>query len=161
MNLKFLKTLLKYNKEIEVIDFDFYKNIDILSNLNKSEIRRLNDIFIPKHYKKDEVIVRENNPFVVLYIVKHGKVKLCMSTSEGETVTNILEPKKHFGEMGIFIDANRLKSAIAIEDTELIAIKKTDFRQFIVNHPGTGIKLLFNLGKTISNELYQVYNMIK
>ena len=161
MIFKKLKAMFRYNKEVEVIDFDFYKSIDILGNLSHNEIKRLDDYMIHKSYKKDEIIFRENHPTVVLYIIKSGRVKVFMNTSDGETIINILESKKHFGEMGIFIDANRLASAVAIEDTELIAIQKTDLKQFIKSNPGTGIKLLFNLGKTISSELYQAYSLMK
>ena len=161
MNLKVLKNMFKYNKDTENIDFEFYQSIDILCNLTKSEIMKLNDLFIYKKYKRGETIFRENHPNPVFYIIKSGKVRLFINLPYEEVTVNDLGAKKHFGEIGIFLETNRITSAVTLEDSELIAVKKSDIKQFIKSNPGTGIKLLYNLGKTISNDLVQVLNNIK
>ena len=162
MNFKFLKTMFKYNKDVyEDIDYDFYKSIDIFYNLSKKEIQKLNDLFVIKTYKKDELIFKEGHPSSVFYIIITGKVKVFMNTENKEIPFFTLYPKNHFGEMGIFLETDRLASAVALEDSQLIAIVKSDFRLFIKSQPGTGIKLLYNLGKTVANELKNVYGQIK
>ena len=153
MKLQYIKSLFKYNKGIEVIDFDFYRSFDILYNLTDNEIKKLHDYFINKNYKKGEMIFTENHPSAVLYIIKSGRVKLYMNFPNQEIIIKAVEAKKHFGETGIFMDVNRVTSAVAMIETDLIAIKKSDFIQFVKSNPGTGIKLLYNLAKSISGEL--------
>ena len=160
MNLKTIRALLRYNKEQEDIDFDFYRDFEMLSGLKDSEIRKLHDYFINKTYRKGEIIFRENHPSAVIYIIKHGKVRLYMNFPNNEVIVRLVEEKKHFGEIGIFIEANRVTSAIAVVDSELIAIKKSDFISFINNNPSTGIKLMYNLGRTVSNELVNALKTI-
>ena len=161
MNLKFLKSVFRYNKDLEIIDYDFYKGIEIFHNLTNNEILKINDMIIHKTYKKDEVIFHENHPHVVLYIIKSGMVKLFLKHHEEDITITDLGAKKHFGEIGLFIEMNRMSSAIATEDTVLLVIKKSDFRQFVKSYPATGIKLLVNLGKAISNDLVHSYSLIR
>jgi CRP-like cAMP-binding protein len=98
---------------------------------------------------------------VVIYIIKSGLVKLYLNSSEDEMHITNLGAKQYFGETGLFIDACRFASAVALEETELIAVTKTDLKQFIKNHPATGIKLLFNFGKSVSTNLINMKKLIK
>jgi len=111
-------------------------------------------MFIDKHYTKDEIIFRENYPSVVIYIVFKGSVKLYTDTSSSEYEVFIgeMKPQMVFGELGIFSEINRQVSAVALEDTHLLAINKTDFINYVKSNPGTGIKLLWNLGRAITRD---------
>jgi CRP-like cAMP-binding protein len=161
MSLEFFKKLFSFNKTEDSIDYDFFKSVTLFSNLTNKEIRLLNDIFIPKLYKKNEVIFRENYPHVVTYIVKSGKIKQFLQLPYEEIHISSIEPRQHFGEIGLFVEADRHVSAIALEDSELIAIKKSDLKQFIMVHPATGIKLLYNFGKSVSLSLIETNKMLK
>ncbi|MCL2063834.1 MAG: cyclic nucleotide-binding domain-containing protein [Candidatus Cloacimonetes bacterium] len=161
MFFKKIKTMFRYNKELDVIDYNFYRSIDILQNLTNNELTKINDIFIHKSYKKGETIFKENHPNALMYIIKSGRVRLHVNLPYEEITISDLEAKKHFGEIGIFLESNRISSAYALDNAELIAINKTEFIQFVKNQPGTGIKLLYNLGKAISNDLLHVFSVIK
>ena len=159
--IDFLKKIYLRLKNSEEIDYDFLKSVDIFSNLSDGEIDKLDEIFLVRHYKKNEIIFRENYPHVVLYIIKSGKVKIYLNLRHEKVTIHDLGSKKHFGEIGFFVETNRIASAIATEDTELIAIKHTDMKQFIKDNPATGIKLLFNLGKSITNDFIEVSKKVK
>jgi CRP-like cAMP-binding protein len=122
--------------------------------LNDTELIQLSDLFIDKHYHRDEIIFRENYPSVVIYIVFSGRIKLHTDSpnTDFEVFIGEMGPQMVFGELGVFTEINRQVSAIALEDTHLLALNKTDFVHYIKSNPGTGIKLLWNLGKIITRD---------
>ena len=156
-----IKNLSKFFKKNEEIDFEFYQKIRIFENLTNKEILKLNDILIEKSYQKDEVIYKENHPQVVIYVVKKGRVNLIVDLPHLQFKVFEIGPKNHFGEIGLFIDTPRIHTAIALEYTELIAIKKSDLKQFILVNPGTGVKLLFNFGKYVALKMLETSKIIR
>jgi CRP/FNR family transcriptional regulator len=159
--IEFLKKLFNFNKTDDTIDYEFFSEVSVTTGLSKKEIRLFNDILIPKVFKKNEIIFRENHPQVVIYIIKTGKVKLYIDLPYEEVHISTVGAKGHFGDIGLFHDSNRLNSAMTLEDTDLFAIKKNDLKQFIVNNPGTGIKLLFNFGKSVADDLIETSKLYR
>ena len=153
MILNFFKK--KGEKDEDSIDIDFFREVSLLKKLTAKEIRRFSNLFITKKFQQNEEIFREHYPHVVFYIIKSGKVKLYHDAVDSgtETLIEVMGSKDIFGELGVFADINRVFSAAALENTELIAINKTDFINFAKNNPGTGIKLMWNLSQLTIKKL--------
>jgi len=161
MGFFFPKKLITHKKKKEEAEFEFFSKVLLLRGLNEKEIMQMNDIFIHKNFNKNEMIYRENHPHVVIYIVKKGRVKQFLYVKNEERYVSFVNATEHFGEVGLFDDIHRLTSAIAMEDCDLIAIKKTDLRQFIMENPTIGIKILGNIGLSITKSLIESINLIK
>jgi len=153
--IKLVKKLLNKGRDDEQIDYEFYKTVDIFNNLSKNEIQKLSELFLMRHFKRGELIFRENYPHVVLYIIKSGEVKLYLSVGKEKITITDLFSKSHFGEIGIFLETNRIVSAVASVDTDLIAIKHSDLKKFIKLNPAAGLKLLYNSGRSLSSDLIE------
>ena len=161
MPVGFIKKLFTFKKDKEVIDYDFYRNVSLFENLTDKEISLIADLSITKLYKQDEMVFKENHPQVVIYIVKTGRVLLHIDLPHLEFKLAVITPSNHFGEIGLFHDVNRISTATAMEDTELIAIKKSDLKHFILQNPATGIKLLYNFGKSVVIRLVETSKLIR
>jgi len=152
------KKLFSKKKTKHQVDFTFLSDVLLFENLSEKELIRISDFFIYKYFTKNETIFKENYPHIVLYIVVVGKVKQYKGL---EYLVSELQPKDMFGGMALFIETNRLFSAVAIEDTTLIAMNKTDLMAFIKSNPATGIKLLWNMGKYLSTDLLSELEALK
>jgi len=161
MKKNFLKCFFKSINTKNDLDYDFYRSVEIFDNLSDKEIQNISSLFIKKYYKKNETIYKENHPQVVVYIVKTGKVSLQIDLPHINFKIFEIPAKIHFGEIGLFLDIPRINTAIALEDTELIAMKKSDIMLFIKANPGTGIKLLYNLGKCVASKYIDTSKLIR
>lgn len=158
--LKFIKKIFNDSEKNES-ENQFIKRVKLFEGLKGKEFRHIAPLLIPKKFKKDEVIFRENYPHVVLYIVKTGQISIYLENNGVPTGLVILKEYEHFGEIGLFgKDVKRAASAKALVDTELYAIKKTDFKEFVKKYPATGVKILYNIGKSISDDLIRSNNEI-
>jgi len=156
-----LKKLLSKKKLAHQVDFTFLKEVPLFRKLTERELTRISDLFIYKSFKADEPIFGEGYPHIVLYIVVTGKVKQYKDSHEFEYLISEIKPKNMFGGLAIFVEQNRMVSAVAIDDTTLIAINKTDLLAFIKSNPATGVKILWNLGKYLSTDLLQELEALK
>jgi len=157
----FFKKLFSRKKAKNQVDFAFLHDVILFDKLSDKELLRISDFFIYKYFKKGEVIFQENYPHIVLYVVVVGRVKQYKGSPDEEYLISDLLPQNMFGGMALFIETNRLFSAVATEDTTLIAINKTDLMAFIKSNPVTGIKLLWNLGKYLSTDLISELEALK
>jgi CRP-like cAMP-binding protein len=162
MILNSIKRLLLKKKIQTEYDFNFFKEMVIFKHFYENEFNDFtSSLFISKKYEKDEMIFKENYPIVVIYIVKSGKIKLYQENDGIRfEITELIE-RTMFGEVSLFIDMQRVYSAVAMEDSEIIAINKVDLVNYIKYNHGTGVKLLWNLAEYISSQYIEVYPYLK
>ncbi|MBF9045942.1 CBS domain-containing protein [Rhodobacterales bacterium LSUCC0031] len=76
-------------------------------------------------YAKGEVLTH-------LYLILSGRIDI---TDEGGEILSILGPRNSFGERGLMKDGRGAVTAIAAEDTQLLAIPAAVFHKLVKDHP--------------------------
>lgn len=129
---------------------DFLKTVPIFSELNRETLREISKLGTRKFYKKDAVILHENESGSALCVIISGKVKVSRSSDDGrEIIFSILNPSDFFGEMAIIDGLNRSANVTAIEESELFLIQRTDFLNLLQEHPAISIALLQELTRRL------------
>ena len=89
-----------------------------------------------KDYRKSEVVFEENSPGDEMYIVHSGSVRLFTRDKGGEEVTlATIGEGGFFGEMTLIDSSPRSATAVAEENTRLIALDKPKFVYMIQQQP--------------------------
>lgn len=88
-------------------------------------------------YRAGESVFRELDDADECYVIDVGSVKITTSTSENgrELVLADLGPGEMFGEMALIDAKTRSADAIAVNDTELIILRREDFMEGLQNKP--------------------------
>lgn len=107
--------------------------------------------------KKDEIIYHEGDSVNFLYIVKKGKVLLFKELKGRIVPLNVSMEKEFIGEESIISKFTYLTSAIALEDSELIRINKSDISHVL----GVCPQWVVNLVSLLSNRLNHAEDIIK
>jgi CRP-like cAMP-binding protein len=97
------------------------------------------------------IIFCENEPTKEVYILKEGKVKITRIVDKKEVQLFIMKPGDIFGEMSILENKTRSATAIAIEDCELVVIKKENFELMAKKEPQLTSRLISLLAERIWN----------
>lgn len=129
------------------------KQQHLLKDLSHFELKNVEKYLIERKFKAGEMIYRENYPHVVLYMIKSGQVEIYLEQSPANVIFATLGPNEHFGEIGMFNESSRITSARAITDCELLAVSKYDFVKLISKYPSAGIKILFKIAESISQDV--------
>jgi CRP-like cAMP-binding protein len=131
----------------EVIETkEILRLVPIFSDLDDDTLSKLSQIGITKSYPKDFVILSENESGTALYVLIEGKVKISRHSSDGkEVILTILGDSDFFGEMSVIDGLSRSANVIAMEDSRLLIIQRSEFLELLHNHPEVSIALLEEL----------------
>ena len=89
-----------------------------------------------RDYRKAEVIFEEDSTGNEMYIVHSGRVRLFKQDEMGEKITlAFIEEGGFFGEMTLIDGSPRSTTAVAEEDTRLIALDRPKFLYMIQQQP--------------------------
>ena len=109
--------------------------------------------------KKTEIYAEGDMPLHVFF-VKSGNVKTFKSHPDGkELIMNLYSVNDFFGFEPILENGNYTDSAVAIQETELIAIPRHDFLLMIQSHPDVSRSFIHLLCKKVAERESQLLNL--
>ncbi len=125
-----------------------------LTTLSEASRARLKELLHDEHHPANTVIFREEMPGEVLYIIWSGRVAV-VKDLEGETPILLAygEPGEILGEMSLLENGSHSASVVAVEDTHLLRLSRTDLQGLVSEQSPTGIEILGALGKVVSTRL--------
>ncbi len=119
------------------------RRVPLFADLNEAEITRIADVSRERSYPKNSVILFEDDPGDALYVVVTGLVKVVLIGEDGrEVILSVLKEGDFFGEMALIDDEPRSAHVIAMEDSNLLVLRREDFQQRLREMPGVGVGLL-------------------
>src|SRR5258707_1158854 len=125
---------------------DFLATIPLFSGLQRDELQRFADLTRERAYPKGSVILFQDDPGDSLFILRTGRVKVVLIGEDGrEVILGVLEPGAHFGELALIDDQPRSAHVIAMEDAQLLILRREDFRRRVDANPSVAWALLQEL----------------
>ena len=126
------------------------KKVTLFKSLEEKELEKIARLSSLHKYKKESIILMEAEAGNSLFIISKGRVKISRISDEGkEVILAILKEGDFFGEMSLLDGHVRSANVTAIEDSELLMLKRNDFLNLLHSHPELSINLLKELAKRI------------
>ena len=136
----------------------YLKQFNFLNTMSEEEMASLSSVLIDNKVRKKQPIYLAGDPGENLYFLKEGRVKISRIDQSGKEFTlTLLEPGEIFGELGLFDDSPRETTAIALEDSIICMMKRSDFEKYVTNRPELSLKL----NKLMGLRLRQIENRIE
>jgi len=127
---------------------NFLQNVPIFSDLDKDTLEKILKSGVIQSYKKNSVILSEEETGSALFVITEGKVKVSRSSNDQkEVILAILNESDFFGEMSLLDGMARSATVTAIEDSKLFIIQRTEFLDLLKKYPEISIALLTELTK--------------
>jgi CRP-like cAMP-binding protein len=146
-------------------DIKLLHEVKIFSTLKEEELFLLSNILNILKLKTDEALFKENDVGDCLYILISGRISitksLTLKTSKSDfenlekTFVKLSSDfKPFFGEIAMLDEkAHRTATITAIENCEILELKKSNFDELCINNPNIGYKVLLEISKVISKNL--------
>ena len=129
---------------------DFLATVPLLSGLDRAELGRFAELTREKAYPRGSVILFEDDPGDSLFIVRRGRVKVVLVGEDGlEVILGVLGVGEHFGELALIDDRPRSAHVIAMEDADLLVLRRDDFRKRVESSPSVAWSLLTELSRRL------------
>ncbi len=120
----------------------------------------------PHLIRKKQLIYSEGDEPTRLYFLKAGKVKTARANADGkEFITGLYGPGEFFGFLSLLENTDYADSAVAMDDSEVLYIPRTDFDALLLRNPDvarTFVRLL--AGRVAEREkqlLGMAYNSLR
>lgn len=129
---------------------DILKNIPLFSELNDRDLEKIIQVASRQKYHKDNLILLEEEVGSTMFIILSGRVKISRISDDGrEVILSILSDGDFFGEMSLLDGHTRSANVTAIEESELLVIRREEFLQMLRDFPQIAINLLKELAQRI------------
>jgi CRP/FNR family transcriptional regulator/CRP/FNR family cyclic AMP-dependent transcriptional regulator len=139
----------------------YFKQVSIFADLPEEEIQSLSSVTKRRAFRAGEVIFHRDDPGQVLYMIKDGKVKICIISPDGQEVSlAVLGKGEYFGEFALLDGLPRSTDAVALEKVECYTLQRSDFHNAILKNPKIAILVLEALTKRIRNTDQMVEDLI-
>ena len=119
------------------------RSIPLFSQLREGDIWRIREAAVARNHPKDSIIVFESDAADALYVVLNGTVKLVHTAEDGREVILATRGKgDFFGELSLIDDQPLSAHVIAMQASELLILRRDDFRRCLADMPGISMGLL-------------------
>lgn len=141
----------------------------LFKNLSSREIKIVEEIIHERHYRTGEVVFRQGEIGVGMYIIVKGAVDITVSDRDDEEpgqhkeiLVTRLTQNDFFGELSLVEDnGRRSATATASADSVLIGFFKPDLLTILESTPVTGVKVVFRLAEVLGRRLKETSEKIK
>lgn len=111
-------------------------SLPFLTELEKEDLLPLVESFKRLTYPMGSIIWREGDEGRFINIISRGKVRIFIEGVVGEKIEVAqLKDGDFFGETGFFTDGKRHASVMALDDTDILQMTRTDVEMLTKEHP--------------------------
>jgi CRP/FNR family transcriptional regulator, cyclic AMP receptor protein len=121
---------------------ELFQRIDFFSGLDDKILRKLADAAVTRQYGPDEMVIRQGEMGLGLYIIVRGKVKV-EREQPGSAPIKVAElgPEQFFAEMSIVDNKPRSATVTTMEDTECLLLTRDSFVSLMQKYPEIPIRV--------------------
>lgn len=105
---------------------------------------------LKKSFDKNEIIFEEGNLPAHYYQIISGEVKMSNYNDDGrEFIQGIFYKGQSFGEPPLFLNQNYPANAIAVNNSEVLFLPKSNFLKLLEENAAVSIKIIENLAQRL------------
>ena len=136
---------------------ELLRSVPLFTELSDLDVASLSRLASRRRCPKDTVVFFENEEGDSVFMILEGRIKVTILGDDGrEIILSMLGPGDFFGEMALLDNEPRSATAIAVEDTELLSLHRTDFQSVMGNNPGISAALIKVLSTRLRRANHQI-----
>jgi CRP-like cAMP-binding protein len=119
------------------------RNIPFFSDMSVEETEQIESIITKRRFRKDQVVLSEQDTSSYMYFVYSGKVRVVKMSDDGrEQIISFHKKGDYFGEMSLLDGKTSPATIIAHEDAVIGLLHKNDFEYRLLSHEGIRRKII-------------------
>tara|TARA_B100000989_G_scaffold243460_1_gene190490 strand:- start:582 stop:1265 length:684 start_codon:yes stop_codon:yes gene_type:complete len=141
-------------------NIELLKTVSLFWDLNEIELGYISDKMVSKKFENGNLIFLEESEGKNLFFVVDGSVKVTRLSKDGrEVILAMLNAGDFFGEMSLLDGQSRSANVIALEETEVLSLKRDDFLVVLHDYPKIAIQLLKEMTSRLRKSDRQIVSL--
>ncbi|WP_373471230.1 Crp/Fnr family transcriptional regulator [Carnobacterium alterfunditum] len=103
------------------------KGIKLFDGLSDEQIKTILNSIPSRKYKKNHILIFEEDPIDQVYIIKSGALKIYRAYEDKEIILDFVRKHEVIGEVELFSKSPALSSVEVTEDAEIHHLSQADF----------------------------------
>ncbi len=135
-------------------DIDFLSTVPIFDTLSRRQKLKLFPLIHIRTYKEGEIVFRQDDPGVGLYIIRDGQVDVYhekVNMIRRKIIT--LNKGDFFGDISLLNESPRSATVVANQNSILFGFFKPDLLVLMDSDPKLGSRLVYRLAQIIAERL--------
>jgi uncharacterized membrane protein len=129
---------------------DTLRHVPLFESLDNEAAGELCQLLESLDFKAGMFLFRTGDEGDAMYLIEHGKVRICVRATDGHEVTlTELERGDFFGEMALLDGQHRSADAIVAEDARLAVLSREHFLSFVRSNPNVALEMLTALANRL------------
>jgi CRP/FNR family transcriptional regulator len=134
------------------------KKVALFSSITTNELREIRKKIVVKSFKKNRVILHEENTSDFMYIILEGEAKVVQTTDEGKKIIMTLHRSgESFGELSLIDSKTTPATVVTTKDSVTAIISRNVFYELLISQN----KVLENLLHILSSRLRESWKRIQ
>src|SRR5437763_5042992 len=126
------------------------RQVPLFGSLDDEAAKKLCELLETLDCKTGTFLFRAGDAGDAMYIIEHGKVRICVQAADGHQVTlTELGRGDFFGEMALLDGKRRSADAVIAEDARLAVLSREHFLSFVRSSPNVALELLAALANRL------------
>jgi len=140
------------------VPVEFLQSVPYFSGLSVAELDSIKEFIFEKTLQRGELVLIEEEPAEVLYLVASGAVKVFKTSAEGkEQILNIVRPGESFNDVSIFNGGPNPASVQAMGPVVLYGIRRSDLEIILRDHP----QVALNVTKVLAGQARHLGSLVE
>jgi CRP/FNR family transcriptional regulator, cyclic AMP receptor protein len=129
---------------------DTLRQVPLFESLDNDAGAKLCELLNTVDCRADTFLFHAGQPGDAMYIIEHGKVRICVRAKDGHEVTlTELGRGDFFGEMALLDGQRRSADAVVAEDARLAVLSREHFLSFVRANANVALELLTALANRL------------
>ena len=130
-----------------------FSSINLMQELQQKEYDQLCEDFMEKKYQKGRLIYAPGHDDDLVFIIKHGRIRIYLAMEDKEFSLTILGP-------GDIYATHTRAHVAAIDDVTLLAMPTMRFHRYMVDHPALSRTIISILGELLKQSFSIIDNLV-
>jgi CRP/FNR family cyclic AMP-dependent transcriptional regulator len=129
---------------------DTLRQVPLFESLDDKAAKELSELLETLDCKAETFLFRTGDAGDALYLIEHGKVRICVQAIDGHEVTlTELGRGDFFGDMALLDGQRRSADAVVAEDARLALLSREHFLSFMRSNPDVALEMLTALANRL------------
>ena len=133
----------------------------LFAGLDVRLLRHLTDGAVRRTFPRGQALFHEGDSGESLYVVIEGLVKLSVASPDGrEMLLAMVRPMESFGELSLVDGGPRSTSAVAVEATAVLVLRRSDLLEALRHEPALVDGVLRSMGSLVRRLTEQTTDLV-